>query len=55
VGVGQIRLQSNGLSQSRSGSTPFLFCHEHEAKLEMGIPIIRLQCNGRPTLLNGGI
>jgi hypothetical protein len=21
----------------------------------MGIPIIRLQCNGRPTLLNGGI
>jgi hypothetical protein len=32
-----------------------LFRHEHEAKLEMGVSIIRLQCNSRPTFLNGGI
>jgi hypothetical protein len=55
VGVGQVRFQPNGFSQSRSSGTPFLFCHEHEAKLEMGIPIIRLQCNSRSTFLNGGI
>ena len=55
MSVGQIRFQPDGLSQSGSGGPPFLFRHEHEAKLEMSVPIIRLQCNGRLTFLNGGI
>jgi hypothetical protein len=32
-----------------------LFRHEHETELEMGVPIIRLQFNGGPAFLNGGI
>ena len=53
--VSQIRVQSDCFSQSGSGGPPFLFRHEHETQLEMGVPIIRLQCNRRTAFLNRGI
>ena len=52
VRVGQIRFQSDCLAQSGSGGPPFLFRHEHETQLEMGVPVIRLQCNRRAAFLN---
>jgi hypothetical protein len=51
----QIRLQSYRLFQGGSGRAPILFRREHQAKLEMRVPIIRLERDGGATFINGGI
>jgi hypothetical protein len=53
--MSQIRFQPNGFFQSGSSGTPFLSPHEHETKLEMSVPIIRLQFNRGPAFLDSGI